>query len=72
MTREEESDWGKVGWSGGKKISEEDWIVRTERRRCDWAGMSWEEIGAEELGEWNEAARAEKDDWGRWVLGGGG
>ncbi len=30
------------------------------------------EFGAEEVGEWDEAARAKIDDWGREVGGGGG
>ncbi len=43
-----------------------------ERKRFDWVGRSVEEFGAEVVGEWDEAARAERDDWGREVLGGGG
>ena len=69
MTREEEGDWGKVGWSGEKKSEGEE---RTERRRFDWVGRILGEFGAEEVGEWEEVARAEKNDWGREVLGGGG
>ncbi len=38
----------------------------------DWVGRSVVKFGAEDVGEWDEAARAERDDWGREVLGGGG
>ena len=48
MTREEEGDWGKVGWSGEKKSEGEE---RTERRRFDWVGRILGEFGAEEVGE---------------------
>ncbi len=57
-TREEEEDWVKVAWSGGKKF--------------DWVEKSLVEFGLEEVGERDEATRAERDDWGREVLGGAG
>ncbi len=43
-----------------------------ERRRFDWVEKSLVEFGSEEVGERGEAARAERDDWGRDVLGGAG
>ena len=43
-----------------------------ERRRFDWVGKSLVEFGAEEVGERDEAARAQRDDWGREVVGGTG
>ncbi len=38
---------------------------RTREEEEDWVKVSWGE-------EWDEAARAEREDWGREVLGGGG
>jgi hypothetical protein len=46
----------------------------SERRRLDWVLVdeSVGEFGPEEVRESDEAARVERDDWGREVLGGEG
>ena len=62
----------KVGWSGEKKSDGKERTCGAERRRFDWVGRILVEFGAEEVGEWDEAARAERDDWRREVLRGGG